>query len=191
LNSANSLPYLCHGCLEVQNLRRRLWDRLPRIRLCERCGSITSSKNESSGGGQAGRGRPTRQDGSRRSPAAWRGRQDASSAQALARRRYERANVVSPQEGRAMSINPPNRNQPRIVRSHGRTDGNLASSKDPEAPAIKRSIREVRDARVIGLWPANTHSGRNCPNELCREAKIFEPAAHAGVPPVRDRRRSE
>ena len=58
-----------------------------------------------------------------------------------------------------MSINPPNRNQPRIVRSHGRTDGNLASSKDPEAPAIKRSIREVRDARVIGLWPANTHSG--------------------------------
>jgi len=58
-------------------------------------------------------------------------------------------------------------------------NGNLASSKDPEAPAIKRSIREVRDARVIGLWPANTHSGRNCPNELCREAKIFEPAAHA------------
>jgi hypothetical protein len=50
-----------------------------------------------------------------------------------------------------MSINPPNRNQPRIVRSHGRTDGNLASSKDPEAPAIKRSIREVRDARVT--WP--------------------------------------
>jgi hypothetical protein len=63
-----------------------------------------------------------------------------------------------------MSINPPNRNQPRIVRSHGRTDGNLALSKDPEAPAIKRSIREVRDARVIGLWPANTHSGRNCPS---------------------------
>jgi len=52
-----------------------------------------------------------------------------------------------------MSINPPNRNQPRIVRSHGRTGGNLALSKDPEAPAIKRSIREVRDARVIGLWP--------------------------------------
>ena len=67
---------------------------------------------------------------------------------ALARRRHERANVVSPQEGRAMSINPPNRNQPRIVRSHGRTDGNLALSKDPEAPAIKRSVRDAK-----GDWP--------------------------------------
>jgi hypothetical protein len=39
--------------------------------------------------------------------------------------------------------------------------------------------RKDGDVRVIGLWSANTCNGRNCPNELCREAKILEPAAQA------------